>query len=65
METPSASPTLWGENPQVICIYPEEMESKLSFGISFVLKQQKHMNKLSCCQWYKAWWCSYTVAVMQ
>ena len=28
-------------------------------GFSFVVKQQKHMNKQSCRWWYETWWCSH------
>ena len=45
METLSASPILCGENPPVIGVYPLETVSKRSFGSSFVVQKQKHMNK--------------------
>ena len=61
METLSPSPTLCGEIPPVIGDggYSEEADSKWSFGISFVVKQQTHVNRQSCRQWYETWWYLY------
>ena len=39
LEELSARPALCGENPPVIDGYPYEADSKLSFGISIVVKQ--------------------------
>ena len=54
---------LWRESPNHRWI-PNEMDSNLSFGISFGVKQQKHMNKQSCRRWYETRWCSYILLLV-